>query len=611
MMPSFRPVTTLISSMRWLDKAKKGVVWHLDRLSARFFPDQAASTDPHDVIGLCRLYFCLTVIFYFAFNAVVQPGLLLNGDMWAEMATNYYEAARSTSWYAKLLTTDTGYIPFPQRLIALLFWAVGLPVKAIPYFYTITALLCSSLMVGVFCLPRYRKLIQSDALRFSMCLAVLFICDFETKTFINFTYHAVFFVAIVTALALTDRKYETAFSSWVIPVLMASKPAMLAVLPAMLIGSIVSLQRFRWVVLATVFFCTAQVYQIFLSRSSGVMATEYYSDPAAIKLWNAARYFFAFLSGYVGGPKLFADASAANPHLLIVLGFVLAAGLVGWILIARPKGGALIAVALSMAFCAMLINCFALPASFNRTMSALAGLPVHRQTIVNLFAALIILGTVVGSFISSESGRFGNQASAAGAVLFLGGLILSGWVAAIQTRATQGSSPITNNSHWNPLAAAIETGKFPLCVPIDPFGWIWRRDCEILNKTENLSWLAPRAFRTIGVSEAGTRIELTLPPELANASLQSVGILMKPLSIQPARIHASIVMNLDSGETRIFKGEAVLALDGALVYLSGVPGEPVYGVKSAHLTVDAAVQLSVLKDEVKAERTMLWMGTPR
>jgi hypothetical protein len=122
----------------------------------------------------------------------MQPDWALGGEMWAEMATNYFHNANSTSYFQKFLSTDAGYIPAPQRLIAFFGNFFSFPASSIPYFYTWSSIVLTAMLIGTFCLPAFRILVKNDYLRFFTSLAILIVSDFETRTFINFTYFVVF-----------------------------------------------------------------------------------------------------------------------------------------------------------------------------------------------------------------------------------------------------------------------------------------------------------------------------------------------------------------------------------------------------------------------------------
>ncbi|NKW80861.1 hypothetical protein HGG72_11705 [Ochrobactrum pecoris] len=81
-----------------------------------------------------KIFFIFVVLFYIFYQLLMQPSWVLGGGMWAEMATNYYPNANALSFVQKLLSTDAGYIPAPQRLIALVGNQLNLPAATIPYF---------------------------------------------------------------------------------------------------------------------------------------------------------------------------------------------------------------------------------------------------------------------------------------------------------------------------------------------------------------------------------------------------------------------------------------------------------------------------------------------
>jgi len=185
-----------------------------------------------------NLAFLFVVIFYILHQLTLQPNWVLGGEMWAEMATNYYLNAESPSLLTKLFATDAGYIPIVPRIIALIGNQINIPATFTPYFYTFTALILSGMMVGCFCLSIFRKLLLSDSLRVVIAISVLMVADFETRTFVNFSYFSAFFIAIVTSLALKDKFEEVPWWAWLIPICIISKPAVASAIPAMVIASI-------------------------------------------------------------------------------------------------------------------------------------------------------------------------------------------------------------------------------------------------------------------------------------------------------------------------------------------------------------------------------------
>jgi hypothetical protein len=107
-------------------------------------------------------YFVGIIFGYFLYLLLMQSDWIISGAMWAEMATNYYPIAMEKRVYLRLFATDAGYIPLPQRLIAYSSFALNLPYKVIPYFYTVVSIFATGALVAVFALNIFRVLIRVD-----------------------------------------------------------------------------------------------------------------------------------------------------------------------------------------------------------------------------------------------------------------------------------------------------------------------------------------------------------------------------------------------------------------------------------------------------------------
>jgi hypothetical protein len=93
----------------------------LKNFHSKFFTNnQLGQSNQSKFIELPTALFLLTIIFYFTYMLLMQPRWILGGEMWAEMATNYFINANSNVFLQQFFSTDAGYIPFPQRLIAYL-----------------------------------------------------------------------------------------------------------------------------------------------------------------------------------------------------------------------------------------------------------------------------------------------------------------------------------------------------------------------------------------------------------------------------------------------------------------------------------------------------------
>ncbi|NKW80860.1 hypothetical protein HGG72_11700 [Ochrobactrum pecoris] len=111
-------------------------------------------------------------------------------------------------------------------------------------------------------------------------------------------------MAIITALALVEESEEIPWWAGITPILMVSKPAVLAAMPAMILVAFVSRPRFRLIVLLTVVLCLGQFLQMFISSTAGTMPFRNDDITFVSKLLTVVKYFFGFFWGVYYRPLL-------------------------------------------------------------------------------------------------------------------------------------------------------------------------------------------------------------------------------------------------------------------------------------------------------------------
>ena len=542
--------------------------------------------------------FFFAVLFYVVYQLVMQPGWVTSGEMWAEMATNYYPNANASSYLQKLLSTDAGYIPAPQRLIALIGNQLNLTASLIPYFYTWSSILFTGMLVGAFCLGQFRKIVKSDSLRLFTSIAILIVADFETKTFINFTYFSAFFVAIITALALVDDSSEIPWWAWLVPVLMVSKPAVLAALPAMVLVAFVSRFRFRLIVLFSVILCLGQFLQLFISYAAGTMPIQATDITFASKLLAIIKYFLGFMGGYLTGPAL----KLQQLHLMLAGLSVLAlcACLVAF---RRTASNALILVGVSLLFFNVFLNVFALADSWNLDMARLQGIPVYRHIIVGFFGFVLVLCGVISSALNNS--KFASRSpfvGGAGAFLFALWFLGAGSVGKIRREP---GSPTLNSSQWQTMAGAIDAGLSPLCVPINPWwkgaNWMYHRNCGLLKSPpawEDGSVLVNNNFA----------YQISPPSVLLDKTLVAAAVLVKPLGHVRSFVEVKMRIRLKDGNTRYFSGSNDFNASGGLLMLVGEKPVSINEVEGITLIFNVPVEVALATQEPAGIPGVAWMG---
>lgn len=546
--------------------------------------------------NLPNLLFLLSIVFYCLYLLLLQPGWVLSGEMWAEMATNYYPISTSPSIIVKLFSTDAGYIPLPQRLLAALGYSFGLPASTIPYFYTWSAIILTGAMVSSFCLKPFRVLVKNDFLRLFTALAVLLVADFETRTFINFTYFGAFFVAIISAQALVEKSNQVSWWAWFIPVIMVSKPALLTVLPAMVLAALVSKSRFKKITLFVVLLCLVQVITMSNSHTSGVFAATN-NFTVFEKLYASIKYFIGFLGLFFSGRD-----NSAEHSVLIGLGISLFCMIV---LFKRSNNAsALILVGLSLLFSNVLINSFTLSDSWNLDMARLAGLQLYRHTIVCFFGVVLIVVGIVCAFLSENNERT-KFIKVMPPFLFLIWFYFSGWFAIMGLINRSPASPVINNSQWQKMAYIIDSGM-PVCVPIDPLGWLFGRNCVQLNSDINLG--KPYSYKNSSMDEQSNAVAIVPPPIILNKNLISLAVLAKPRMQTPRYIDAKAIIEMNDGSTKHMYGNRKLPASGGLFMFAANDTIPTSGIRSVILKFSVPVDIAYNTNEPNETPAVLWLG---
>lgn len=578
------------------------IVISLKHLCGQLFPVHKSQLD--DRLNDDRrpvALFIFIVLFYVFYQLVMQPSWVTGGEMWAEMATNYYPNANASSYLQKLLSTDAGYIPAPQRLIALIGNQLNLPAASIPYFYTWSSILFTAMLVGAFCLAQFRKIVKNDFLRLFTSIAILLVADYETRTFVSFTYFSAFFVAIITALALVDDSAEIPWWAWLVPVFMVSKPAVLAALPAMILVALVSRFRFRLIVLLSVILCMGQFLQMFISSAAGTMPIHITDITFASKLLAIVKYFLGLMGGYLTGPAL----NLQQFHLMLAGSFVLSlcAYLVAF---RRSASNALILVGVSLLFFNVFINVFALTDSWNLDMARLQGIPVYRHIIVGFFGCVLVLCGVIST--ASNNGSFASRSpfvGGAGAFLFAIWFLGVGWLGFAGKINREPVSPTINSSQWQTMAGAIDAGLSPLCVPINPWwkgaNWMYARNCGLLK--------SPPAWEDGHVLvNNNLTYQINPPSALFDKTLVAAAVLVKPLG--PARSFVEVLMRikLKDDNIRYFSGSKDFKASGGLLMLVGEKPISINEIAAVTLIFNVPVAVALAAHDPSDVPSVAWMG---
>lgn len=563
--------------------------------------DRFANYQHPDALHRPAIFFSITLIFYVLYLALLQPHYVFGGEMWAEMATNYFLNSNNPSYWQRFFALDAGYIPLLPRLISAIGAAFQVPAGSIPYLYTWSATIITAMMVGTFCLSPFRKLIASDYLRLLTSLTVLIVADFETRTFISFTYFSIFFVATLTALAIIDNQDEVPRWAWFTPLLMVSKPAVLAVLPMMVVAAVFSKFRFRAITLVVIILCGAQIIRLAISHDQGAFAIG--TDFTVVdKLISAVKYTVALLGAFFVG-----RGTALSPREYMLVGGFIVIIISGLFIRRRNKAMALVVVGLSLIFFISLLNSFALSWIWNRKMEQLAPVNVGRHVIgAFVGTVLVVCGlceAIIGRhFIHAKR----HAADAIAALVFLIWLGASGWLFFGATITKEPSLPVLNNSRWQSMASLIDDRAEPVCVPLEPLGWVYERGCVKLN--DDLKWRLPLYFEPARFEDPDKwSIDVDIPASLKNRDLLSLALYART-EAQKSPVSARLLITLINGEQILLRGDQLLDTGGASVLFAGRQFIKLNSVSSIRAIFNSPVQFAYSGEGSSRHLAVQWMG---
>ena len=546
--------------------------------------------------------FTAVVILYAAYQLYMQPNWIMNGEMWAEMATNYFHNANTQPLIKQMIATDAGYIPLPQRIIAAIGNFLGFSSAIIPYYYTITAIVFTSMMVGCFCLKPFRAIIESDLYRFVVCLCILMVADFETRTFINFTYFGTIFICFIVALSIADNKNELPWYAWLIPLLIISKPANLAVLPILLYSAIYQNTRLRVITSVSALMVLFQIATLINSASTGTMPLRNAEITFATKLEKIIHIFYNFLVSYLVGPNF-----NFSPTIIPLLGIAVVTICASFFLISSRQSKHLIYIGISIILFNVLINVFALSDTWANNDFSTSKIPIYRHTILAFFGTIMIVVSLIDTgadFIRRKYPKLLNKRF--DTFIFIVWFVLSGYLIYGISLSREPKSPVLNNSQWQRMANKIDTNQTPLCVPLNPWlqnaYWLYAKHCTILNASP--SW----SNGTIKL-EKNKKYTYDFKESFADATIVSAALLLDPPSAQNTLINATIIFTMKTGEKILFEGAKHFTSGKGMILLDSGIDHILNANKIENFTVSLDQEALVfVHNNMPASPGIIWMG---
>lgn len=145
-----------------------------------------------------NLFFWISFFFTFLYITFAFPSLSYKAEIYAELGTNFYPAARFETLWENIWKTDAGYLPWLQRFISIIVIKVFGINDIFPYVCQFIGIGFISFFCSFINILELKKIIPDDIVRFfiSILLGFGIFSSYEEFTFINFSYYGIFFIVL-------------------------------------------------------------------------------------------------------------------------------------------------------------------------------------------------------------------------------------------------------------------------------------------------------------------------------------------------------------------------------------------------------------------------------
>jgi hypothetical protein len=265
---------------------------------------------------------------------------------------------------------------------------------------------------------------------------------------------------------------------------------------------------------------------------------------------------------------------------------------------------------LSLLFFDMTLSCFAITGVWNVQMARLADVAIERHILLGYFGVVLVVVGLIAAFSETGLIRRHRWLTHSGAALFFAWFCLTGWLSMSGKLNRQPGPPQTNISQWQTMSAAIDSGK-PVCVPVDPFGMMYQRDCEdFQNIYLKFVFIFKAEFEFSPLPMEGNHsvLEMSPPESVQGKKLMALSILLRPKATSAIAVDVDAALVFKDGSIRHLAGYRHLPATGGLIMLSSKDAIPLDDVQQVKFTVSSAADLAYLKYPTERDPIVQWMG---
>jgi hypothetical protein len=193
-------------------------------------------------------------------------------------------------------------------------------------------------------------------------------------------------------------------------------------------------------------------------------------------------------------------------------------------------------VGISVIFFSILINIMALPDFWRADLYPLKNYVFNRSYFVPFIGFIFIISGILNrtNFELKKINNL-NIFYSSKTILLLLWVLFSGTLIIINKNSRSPKFPVLINSQWQTLSKEIDTNN-SVCVPINPLGWIYQRNCKIYSS--NISWANQYYFNKLDKNEV-----IYFLTESSDLKVQSLSFLIEP-DVKMSNISADLYLYL-------------------------------------------------------------------
>ncbi len=564
-------------------------------------------------------YFILTIGLYFLFRQL-SSSFDWKGVMYAEAATEYFHFAKNGTFYERFLDPDAGYIPLIARVFAYLVHLLGVKNSQIPYFYTYVSMAISALLVSVFNLKRFRILIENDILRFYLSLFILIVIDFETESFINFSIFCSWFIFINVLVAVIKKDSIPPFYTYLIPVMMVTKPHVLALLPVIILSTFFVNKKYRTIFLFAILFSFIQITQLANSSINIAMPVYQISNYTfSDKLIASLVYFVSYLG------MMFSPLFGRIPFYYSTIFGIIILLLSLVVVIKTNKYSVIVFMGLCTIFFVFIINTFGIPTLWNLNEFRFLQ-NIDRWVFVAFVGYIFILYSIVITFkLHTNKSLFFtlffllncwvikgvfNDRERNYTIFVLAKKALTSVEKIIPAEAQNYLIPIIEkankrlekepiSSQWNVLANDMDKEKkCTVCIPIESYPWIYGENCKYIQT------IIPEGGKYIKV-KANEFIKIELPAGINKENVSSIAPIIK-VEDSSKLLNLSAIITTKDKQKFILKNRQTKIESARHILLINNEIQEIKGISSLFIKSDKPFEIYVEPNKINP--TVSWIG---